>query len=834
MLRRGTLPILAWPLYLCTRPMLSAMLLMAQYPVNPVRCLIAMLVAGQFFATPSFSQTTSVDIDLFDGGDADSLEVRMRANGATFDGLVTGLTFTVRWPMSSPATLGARTLRCPLGVPVSASPQVTSGAFHYCTFNAFGLEPMADACPANVWTQGTWVTLMKVKVEGITGCVGFNIVNDAWTTANNRNYYVGLNGVPRSGNIDAVPVDLGNCAVDCLGNVGGTAVPGSACDDADVCTVNDTWSPACLCVGTVADADSDGTCDALDGCPSDPLKTSPGLCGCGTPDADTDSDGTPDCTDACPADPLKTAPGICGCGTPDTDTDADGTPDCNDACPGDPLKTTPGNCGCGNAEPGAPCDDGSVATINDAVQTDCGCAGDPVDCDDQDPCTLDSYDGLACQHDPLPDTDNDGTCDLVDECPEDPLKTVPGQCGCGVVDTDTDNDGIADCIDDCPELVGTVGSSCDDGLPGTVDDEIGVDCVCAGIPVDCDDQDDCTADSYNGAQCVNAPLPDGDGDGACDLVDGCPEDPFKIEPGQCGCGVADTDTDSDLVADCTDGCPEDPLKTSPGQCGCGQVDADTDGDLVADCVDGCPALAGVPGDACDDGNALTVNDVLTFACVCEGTSANDTCAQAIELVLNAPVDCPGNAVVGTNVGATSVDPAPGCTPAQSVTDVWYTFNTGAYTMITVDVQPGTATGLGWSISDGCAGVTLACQPEAVGPVNVDLPPGTQVWVRIWADLLGATPGDFSVCVAYAQGDAIPTDHVAGLSLVPNPAHGQVTLRSGSAFNGLVHVHDAHGRNVRSMRVSISPGAGCLLNVDGLSPGVYGVRIGSQVLPLVLE
>jgi hypothetical protein len=45
---------------------------------------------------------------------------------------------------------------------------------------------------------------------------------------------------------------------------------------------------------------------------------------------DTDDDGTPDCSDNCPSDPAKTEPGACGCGTADTDTDGDGTPDCNE------------------------------------------------------------------------------------------------------------------------------------------------------------------------------------------------------------------------------------------------------------------------------------------------------------------------------------------------------------------------------------------------------------------------------------------------------------------------------------------------------------------------
>ena len=60
---------------------------------------------------------------------------------------------------------------------------------------------------------------------------------------------------------------------------------------------------------------------------------------------DTDGDGTQDCVDGCPSDPLTTAPGQCGCGVADTDTDADGTPDCVDGCPSDPLKIAAGQCG---------------------------------------------------------------------------------------------------------------------------------------------------------------------------------------------------------------------------------------------------------------------------------------------------------------------------------------------------------------------------------------------------------------------------------------------------------------------------------------------------------
>jgi len=86
----------------------------------------------------------------------------------------------------------------------------------------------------------------------------------------------------------------------------------------------------------------------------------------------------------------------------------------------------------------------------------------------------------------------------TDNCPDDPNKTEPGMCGCGVPDTDRDGDGVPNCIDGCPD-------DPDKSEPGV--------CGC-GVP-----------DT------------DRDGDGVLNCFDGCPGDPSKTEPGECGCGV---------------------------------------------------------------------------------------------------------------------------------------------------------------------------------------------------------------------------------------------------------------------------------------------------------
>ena len=62
------------------------------------------------------------------------------------------------------------------------------------------------------------------------------------------------------------------------------------------------------------DSGKDGTSNDLDGCPDDPNKTAPGICGCGVPDTDSDGDQTPDCIDGCPDNPYLTEPDpVYGC-----------------------------------------------------------------------------------------------------------------------------------------------------------------------------------------------------------------------------------------------------------------------------------------------------------------------------------------------------------------------------------------------------------------------------------------------------------------------------------------------------------------------------------------
>jgi len=190
---------------------------------------------------------------------------------------------------------------------------------------------------------------------------------------------------------------------------------------------------------------------------------------------------------------------------------------------------------------------------------------------------------------PLPDCNGNGIDDACDvECgpPGGPCDFA----GCGQ-SPDLNANGVPD--------------ECDLDCNGNdVPDDIDID---EGLSDDCDGNtvpDECEADSdFDGTidACDVCPLDaddDADGDGTCAPQDQCPSDPGKTDPGQCGCGTADSDGDLDGIVDCIDNCEFLP---NPAQ-------EDADGDGVGDACDNCPDVPNAgqadadgdqSGDACD-------------------------------------------------------------------------------------------------------------------------------------------------------------------------------------------------------------------------------------------
>ncbi len=104
---------------------------------------------------------------------------------------------------------------------------------------------------------------------------------------------------------------------------------------------------------------------------------------------------------------------------------------------------------------------------------------------------------------------------------------------------------------------------------------------------------------------------DGDGiDAACG--DQCPEDPEKIAPGVCGCGVPDVDSDADTVPDCHDQCPSADDRM------------DEDGDGFPDCALG---LARIPTISLWGVTILTLSLLIAAKILFRARKPTPTCVR---------------------------------------------------------------------------------------------------------------------------------------------------------------------------------------------------------------
>jgi len=196
--------------------------------------------------------------------------------------------------------------------------------------------------------------------------------------------------------------------------------------------------------------------------------------------------------------------------------------------------------------------------------------------------------------------------------------------------------------DDLVAVVGTIddGSGPSFGVVflGIDSDEDGAADVVDGCPDD-------TGKTDPGVCGCDVPDVDSDGDGALNCEEECGSDPDKLDPGICGCDVPDDDSDGDGTADCDDFCEDDPTKTSGGVCGCGVPDSDDDGDGLLVCQDQCPDTPpGVPVDAVgcalDDDTTVDTGDTggggeppeLSKGCGCGNAAAPASAAGFLALI----------------------------------------------------------------------------------------------------------------------------------------------------------------------------------------------------------
>ena len=464
------------------------------------------------------------------------------------------------------------------------------------------------------WSPQPWMVVDEASVaqrsSNLASLVQEVVSRPSWSPGNALVLFVQGTGRRQafSRNMDPakaprICISYGNTSIpteDCLGVSGGTALPGSLCDDLDPVTGDDRWAVDCQCTGDTIDCFGDIGGAALPGSPCDDLNSTTGA-----------DQWQLDCTCAGAfIDCLSIPGGAALVGTPCDDANA---------ATGDDLWLS--DCTCagtlidclgvigGPTLPGLPCDDADALTGNDSWQADCSCAGELFDCfgviggpslpstpcDDGDVATgADAWQlDCTCAGAFIDCVGLPGGAALVG-APCDDLDTTTGN------DTWTSNCTCAGELIDCTGFSGGAalpGVPCDDGDQATGDDLWLSDCTCVGELIDCSGEPG--GSDLSGSVCD----------------DGNPGTALDLWQNDCSCAGTPIDCAGVIGGPLLPGTSCNDGNSATGD-DSWQNDCSCVGALI-DCV-GLPGGTDLPGTSCDDGNANTGNDLWLSMCSCVG------------------------------------------------------------------------------------------------------------------------------------------------------------------------------------------------------------------------
>ncbi len=504
------------------------------------------------------------------------------------------------------------------------------------------------------------------------------------------------------------------------------------CDDGNPCT-NDSCSPS-VPDGCIHGPASGPSCDDADPCTEGDICISGTChgsevpCGCANDAACAALDDGNPCTGELFCDgselPAQCAlvPGsVVECELPSGMCDQCATIAC------DPVT---GNCVTGFWNEGGQCSDGDNCTTGDTCIGGF-CTGVPQNCNDNNPCTLDTCDQVLGCVQSVPQTfitcDDKNACTANDTCSNGfCVGTLPVDCK----DTNPCTNEVCVPAEGCIVTFNT--SPCSDGNACTAQDAC-TQGTCNGVELDCDDDDACngveTCDDATG--CVDGVPLDCDDGIACTLdgcsdVDGCIHivsdvacDDGAICNGEeyChavfGCLAGDAPPTGSACSD-GDACTE--LDTClQGECVGADVLCD-DGDVCTDDV--CNSESGcdyppLDGTECDDGDGCTQGD-LCVGGECASGDAVDCSELDTDCVEGT---CDGGACVPVFLDVTCDDTDP-CTED----DVCIDGVCGGASLDCSYLDVGCTVG----VCDGgvCVGETVPCSVESVLLAT----PGGSVWM----------------------------------------------------------------------------------------------------------
>ncbi|MBK8443052.1 MAG: T9SS type A sorting domain-containing protein [Sphingobacteriales bacterium] len=245
----------------------------------------------------------------------------------------------------------------------------------------------------------------------------------------------------------------------------------------------------------------------------------------------------------------------------------------------------------------------------------------------------------------------------------------------------------------------------------------------------------------------------------------------------------------------------------------------------------CPALSLNIGDACDDGNANTTNDVVNANCICQGTFSG-SCPNEYILsnteTTNADYETNGNIITVSTVSNGAVVDYDAGSYIVMLSGFW------AYEGSTVQ-----------AFIDGCNGTGGVLMPK---PENNELPavakslnlPANTI-VSGMDHLQGTRPAKFahtarkgatamaSVNNTVAKNDVRKMAQLAQLTASPNPAQDFTNISFSVPVSDMVTIelYDIQGRLVKSIfnaQINADTQVNIPLNTNDLQAGIYMVRL----------
>ena len=335
-----------------------------------------------------------------------------------------------------------------------------------------------------------------------------------------------------------------SCDPDCAGKDCGGDGCGGLCGSCDVGTICEEGN--CVCVPQCADAEcgddtcggSCGECDDGNPCTADTCETGACVfellpvdemnleeCLCAADEDCADLEDNDICNGTLICD-MDSEPHVC-------QVDLTSIPECDDKLPCTDDVCDPES-GCTSVpDNDNDCADADVCNGEEYCETAVCKDGEPLDCDDENPCTdevCDPVDGCVVTSNDANPCDDGDVCNGLEECSDgaclagsleicnDENPCTDDGCdpvdGCVYTNNDTnscDDDNACNGDETCSagDCVAGQALVCDDDdvCNGTETCSAGDGCV-AGTPLDCDDDDDCTTDSCDSTDgCDNAEIP---------------------------------------------------------------------------------------------------------------------------------------------------------------------------------------------------------------------------------------------------------------------------------------------------------------------------------------